>query len=139
MPPRWLLQRQFAARPAQPQGDSWVLESSDDRPLDPHLEIVFSGCQPPAINGKVTILSIQEGLAEHGQKNYLIETDAASVTVRAQSLYVHETPGMQYVETLPPRAVPITQRWLWKLLLAVLRVPGAFTLITRLRRRRTQT
>jgi len=138
MPSKWLLKRQFATRPARPQSTRWVLESCDDRPQDPHFEIAFSGCQPPALNGKVTILSIREGPAEDGQKTYLIETDAASVAVRAQSLYVHETPGVQYVETLPPCAVPITQRWLWKLLLAVLRVPGAFTLIARLRRRRIQ-
>ncbi len=138
MPPRWLLKRQFAARPTQPRSDRWVLESSDDRPQDPHFEVVFNGCQAPAISGKVRILSIEEGAAVGDRKAYLIETGASPITLQAQSLSVHETPGMQYVATLPPCPVPVARRWLWKLLLAVLRVPGAFALITRLRRRRTQ-
>lgn len=138
MPSTWRLMREFKARPLEPQSERWVLESSDDRPRDPHIAVVFAGCQAPAIRGPVRIRSIHEGELHQAQKTYLIETDGAPVTLRAQSLYVHETPGMQYVEALAPRPVAISKRWLWKLLLAVLRVPGAFTLMTRLRRRRGQ-
>jgi hypothetical protein len=86
--------------------------------------------------GSLEIREICRVSAGTADARYVIDGTQGALPVAARGLYVHETPGPGYQSVLPPQAVSLKQRWLWRLLLAVLRIPGAFAVISRFRRAR---
>jgi hypothetical protein len=148
MATRWVLNRQFVAQPLDPDRRRWVLESTDDAARGSHLQIAFQNCDPaaaphpreegPMESGPIEIRSIVELSNARPLRVFLIDSARGALSVSARTVYVHESPGTQYRDVLPPRRVPLAQRWLWRLLLAALRIPGVFPLVARIRRRRTK-
>jgi hypothetical protein len=147
MATRWVLNRQFVAQPLNPDRRRWVLDSTDDAARGSHLQIAFQNCDPaaalrpgdagPMESRPIEIRSIVEQLNDGPLRLFLIDSARGALSVSARTVSVHESPGAQYRDVLPPRPVPLAQRWLWRLLLAALRIPVVFPLVARLRRRRT--
>jgi hypothetical protein len=135
MQPVWPLNRRFQALAVRPPA-RWVLESTDDGNVGSHVQVVFQGLQGGAIEGPIEVREICRVSAMAAGSHYLIDGTQGALPVAARAFYVHETPGPGYLAVLPRQAVSFRQRWSWRLLLAVLRIPGAFALISRLRRTR---
>ena len=135
MQPVWPLNRRFQALALRPRAH-WVLESIDDRHVGSHVQVVFQGLQSGAIEGSIEIREICRVSAGAADSHYVIDGTQGALPVAARGLYVHETPGTGYQSVLPPQSVSLKQRWLWRLLLAVLRIPGVFAVISRIRRTR---
>lgn len=133
MQPVWPLNRRFQALAVRPQA-RWVLESADDDQAGSHVQIVFQGLRTGAVEGSLEIREICRVSGAAADARYVIDATPSTLPVAARGLYVHETPGPGYQSVLPPQSVSLKQRWLWRLLLAVLRIPGAFALISRVRR-----
>jgi len=135
MQPVWPLNRRFQALAIRPRA-RWVLESIDDGQVGSHVQVVFQGLQSGAIEGSLEIREICRVSTGAADSRYVIDGTLGTLPVAARGMYVHETPGPGYQAVLPPQAVSLRQRWLWRLLLAVLRIPGAFAVISRFRRAR---
>lgn len=135
MPPVWPLHRHFQALAMRPRA-RWVLESTDDAEVGSHVQVVFQGLESGAVEGALEIREICRVSAGAADSHFVIDGSLGALPVAARVLYVHETPGPGYQSVLPPQSVPLKQRWLWRLLLAVLRIPGAFAVISRFRRAR---
>lgn len=113
-----------------------ILESSDDRPGDSHVRIVVQGCTAAPPPRPFEIRRIRTESSEAVLRDFILESDGGELRLRARSIQVHESPGLRDRTFLEPRPVPMAQRWLWKLLLAALRIPGVFALVSRIRKRR---
>jgi hypothetical protein len=135
MQPVWPLNRRFQALPLRPPA-RWVLESIDDGHVGSHVQVVFQGLHSGAIEGSLEIREICRVSAGAVVSHYLIDRMQGTLPVAARGLHVHETPGPGYQSVLPRQSVSLKHRWLWRLLLAVLRIPGAFAVISRFRRAR---
>jgi hypothetical protein len=135
MPQGWVINRRFRAQKWDPGRQRWVLESVDDTSHDSHVQIVFHAPQSPAIQGPVDVAVIRRISAEDAPGSFVIEGQEGPRPVLARSVNVHERPGSRYRAALPPQPVPAMQWLKWRLLLAGLRVPGVFAVVTRFRRR----
>ncbi len=133
MQPGWVINRRFNALSLDRGGQRWVLESADDATHGSHMEIVFEKADQAALEGEVEVSDIQCQSQGSSPGRYVINGSQRTVAVAAGALYVHETPGTSYRAALPGHPVPASQRLLWRLLLWLMRVPGAFALMSRLR------
>jgi len=113
-----------------------ILESSDDRPGDSHVRIVVQGCTAALPPLPFEIRRIRTESTEAVLRDFILESDGGELRLRARSVQVHESPGLRARTFLEPRPVSMAQRWLWKLLLAALRIPGVLALVSRIRKRR---
>jgi hypothetical protein len=129
----WVINRRFNALSLDHGGRRWVLESADDAAHGSHVEIVFEKADQAALEGEVEVAEIQRQSLGSSAGRYVIHGSRGTVAVAARAVYVHETPGIGYLAALPAQPVPASQRLLWRVLLWLLRVPGAFPLVSRLR------
>ena len=113
-----------------------VFESADDAPERLHMRILFKACASEPPSGLTEIRRIRsEGLAA-GAREYVLEAVPGEHRLLARSVHVHESvaPGSRNILELSPP--PRVQRWLWRLSLWALRVPGVFRLVASARGRR---
>jgi hypothetical protein len=136
MDPGRALNRRFHARPLDASMQRWALESSDDAALGAHVRVLLQTSEPTAMPGPVEIQEIRGTSQGTPPRGFVIHRAGGALPVGAHGVHVHEIPGSRYQAVLPRYPVPVIERWLWKLLLASLRVPGVFALVSRARRRR---
>jgi hypothetical protein len=136
MDPGGVLSRRFQARPLDGSRRRWALESSDDTAEGSHVRIVLETAEPAALPGPVEIREIRGAPPSNPARSFLIHGTGGAAPVSAHGVHVHEIPGARYRAVFPRYPVPAIERWLWKLLLASLRIPGVFALALRMRRRR---
>jgi hypothetical protein len=66
-------------------------------------------------------------------RHFRLEGPQISLALRARSVQLHRDAAAAFYRALPPLRVPLRLRLGWSLLLAALRLPGAVTLIRKLR------
>ena len=134
MHPGWTLNRRFTAQPVRGDCGRWVLESTDDAVHGSHLQLLLHGIEPATIRSPIDIREIRVAAGDAPRCGFMIHGPHGVPVLRAQTVHVHELAGPRYRALPPPQHIPVTRRWLWKLLLLSLRVPGAFALLSWLRR-----
>ncbi|HZF16900.1 MAG TPA: hypothetical protein VE046_13250 [Steroidobacteraceae bacterium] len=127
----WVINRRFKVLPLDGPGRRWVLDSADDSVHGCHLQIVFERAGDAVLAGEIDVAEILR--QPHGAPAGRYVINGSHGAVAAQAVYVHETPGAGYAAALPPQPVPTAQRLMWRLLLWLMRIPGAFALMSRLR------
>jgi hypothetical protein len=130
-----MINRHFQVRTTDARRQRWLLDSTDDAAYDSHVQIACQISQPASFDGILEVAAIRCTAAAGTPRSLRIEGPDGSWAIEARGVYVHETPGPRYRDVLPPVRVPWLQRLSWRVLLATLRVPGAFALVMLVRRR----
>jgi len=86
------------------------------------LAATESGAAPPATSADADVA-----------RHFRLQGPQLLLEWHARSVQLHRDAAAAFYRALPPPRVPLRLRWGWSLLLAALRLPGAVTLIRKLR------
>ena len=123
-----------------------VLRGYAGAPPDPHpgphaglTEALFSDASAAAVPAALRDARVIELLpaAAPGPgpalRRFRIDSAQLQLELQARSVQLHRDAGAAFYRAVPPARVPLRLRLGWSLLLAVLRIPGAAALLSKIR------
>jgi hypothetical protein len=102
---------------------------------DGDTEVLFSAASavalPPALHD-VRVVELLDA-ASATERHFRLQAPQLLLELRARSVQLHRDAAAAFFRALPPTQVPLRLRLGWSLLLSLLRLPGADTLLRKLR------
>jgi hypothetical protein len=96
-------------------------------------EVLFSDASDVALPPDLRDLRVMEVPAAVAPRRFRIDGPGLQLELQARSAQLHSDAAAAFYGAVPPPRVPLRLRLGWSLLLSVLRIPGADTLVRKLR------
>lgn len=106
-----------------------LIGATPERPGEP-TALAFSAAAPAGLPD-----TLDNAAVEHlGGDWYRIYSAPREWVIAAAAVHLHREIAAQFYRAIPPRAVPLTKRWLWRAVLALAASRAGLALLRALRR-----